>query len=435
MVTPEKQPDLNGGSDPDIVADPGPRIRSIANLIAAGDDDAARDALTAMIGENQPIRDAWLLFAVLQFLRGDARKALSLFARSVTCGDFIENIHRLLGDIVERRGGASLDDFLRANGMRPLVPIGTLGGAVRSADVDPWAYSPSAVNLFPRRQSDFEDMSRLIDRFVLKGIAPTQPIFEPADRIFALGSCFAMELRNYLAARGVDSEWLYVPEGLNNTFAILDFIGWVVTGEAGRDAYWYDEATAGGARKWAPAEEQKVYRAFLDTVSGIVLTIGLAEIWHDTDTGGVFWRGVPKSLYDPSRHGTRMSQVEENRDNISRTIALIREVKPTAPIILTLSPVPLSATNRPEPCVVADGLSKSILRVAIDQVMSGHAQDNRVFYWPSFEVFRGLGQHWPNAVLGEDGNPRHVNRDPVRIMMDQFVDRYWREAPGSLDED
>ena len=409
----------------------GPAIRTIANQIAGDEDSEARAALVAMIGENQPIRDAWLLFAVLQFLRGDREKALNLFARSVACGSFIENINPLLRDIVERRGGAALEDFLRANGMRPLEPIGRLGGALRSNEVDPWAYSPSALNLFPRRQTEFDDMKRLIARYVLKDIAPRDPMFEPADRIFTLGSCFALELRNYLAARGVDSEWLYVPEGLNNTFAILDFIEWVVTGDAGGDAYWYDEAAFGGAVKWTPAEEQKVYRDFLDTVSGIVLTIGLAEVWHDVETGGVFWRGVPKSVFDPERHGTRMSEVSENRDNISRTIALIRRVKPTTPIILTLSPVPLSATNRSEPCVVADSLSKSILRVAIDQVMADHVGDGRVFYWPSFEVFRGLGQHWPEALLGEDGNPRHVNRKAVTIMMDHFVERYWRRTPGA----
>ena len=285
------------------------KIRSIANQIASAQDVEARAALIELIGENQPIRDAWLLFSVLQFLRGNEPKALSLFARSVTCSTFLENPNMLLGDIVERRGGEALENFLRANGMRPLEPIGKLGGALRSSEVDPWEFSPSTVNLFPRRQSEFNDMGLLIDRFVLKDIAPTDPIFNPDDRIFTLGSCFALELRNYLAARGVDSEWLFVPEGLNNTFAILDFIEWVVTGEVARDAYWYDEAKIGGAIKWTPEDEQKVYREFLKTVSGIVLTIGLAEVWHDTQTGGVFWRGVPKSLYDPERHGTRMSEV------------------------------------------------------------------------------------------------------------------------------
>ncbi|MDA1309176.1 MAG: GSCFA domain-containing protein [Proteobacteria bacterium] len=430
MATPDSSESPGDALAVDQAVSVGQQIHAIANQIAGAQDAEARAALIALIGDNQSIRDAWLLFSVLQFLRGDEPKALSLFARSVTCGAFAENAHMLLRDIVERRGGEALEDFLRTNGMRPLAPIGKLGGALRSSEVDPWEYSPSTVNLFPRRQSEFNDMSRLIDRFVLKDIAPTEPMFDPDDRIFTLGSCFALELRNYLTAHGVDSEWLYVPEGLNNTFAILDFIEWVVTGEAARDAYWYDEAAIGGAVKWAPGEEQKVYREFLETVSGIVLTIGLAEVWQDTQTGGVFWRGVPKSLYDPERHGTRMSEVEENRDNISRIIALIRQVKPTAPIVLTLSPIPLSATNRPESSVMADSLSKSILRVAIDQVMAAHAGDENLFYWPSFEVFRGLGQHWPEALLGEDGYSRHVNRKVVNLMMEHFVKRYWRQVPG-----
>jgi hypothetical protein len=406
------------------------QVADVAGLIADGEDAAAREVLIAMVGDNQEVRDGWLLFAVLQFLRGDEQKALSLFSRSLTSGLFIGNVQSMLNTIVDRRGGAALESFLKNNGMRPSEPVGRLGGELRSKDVDPWAYSPKALNVFPRRQSEFDDMHRLIGRYVLKGTAPAEPTFQADDRIFTLGSCFALELRNYLASRGVNSEWMFVPEGLNNTFAILDFVEWVVTGDAGRDAFWYDEAVEGGALKWTPREEQLVYRQFLETVSGFVLTLGLSEIWYDEDSGGVFWRGVPKSLYDPERHRTRMSEVSENAENLSRTIELLRRVKPSAPIILTLSPVPLQATNRPESCVVADTLSKSILRVAIDQVMTRHGADSGVYYWPSFEVFRGLGANWPEALFGEDGASVHVNRKAVGVLMDHFVDRFWSQPPG-----
>lgn len=400
-------------------------------MIAGGEDESARGAMMNLIGDNQPIRDAWVLFGVLQFLKGNREKALNLLSRSVTCGEFVVNINALLQEIVERRGGPALDDFLHEYGLWPSEPIGKLGTELKSKQIDPWAYSRHSLNLFPRRQTDFDDMSKLIGRYVLTGVGPPEPIFNPADRIFTLGSCFALELRNYLAGRGVDSEWLYVPESLNNTFAIRDFIEWIVTGETSGDAYSYDEAKSGGAAKWVPPDEHQAYRRYLETVSGIVLTIGLAEVWFDRQTGGVFWRGVPKSIFDPAQHGTRMSTVEENQHNLNKTIALLRRVHPRIPIILALSPVPLGATNQPESCVVADTLSKSVLRVAIDQALKASPNDDRLFYWPSFEVFRGLGQHWPESLFGEDGGTRHVNRKVVRVLMDHFVDKFWRAAPGT----
>jgi len=84
----------------------------------------------------------------------------------------------------------------------------------------------------------------------------------------------------------------------------------------------------------------------------------------------VFWRGVPKDVYDEKRHVFRLTTVDENADNLTRLVEVVRQVNPTAPIILTLSPVPLLATFREISCLTADCVSKSVLRVALDQVMS-----------------------------------------------------------------
>ena len=46
------------------------------------------------------------------------------------------------------------------------------------------------------------------------------------------------------------------------------------------------------------------------------------------------------------------------------------------------------------------------------------------------EVFWGLRQHWPEALLGEDGYSRDVNRKVVNLMMDHFVKHYWRQVSG-----
>ena len=85
-----------------------------------------------------------------------------------------------------------------------------------------------------------------------------------------------------------------------------------------------------------------------------------------------------------------MSTTAENSDNLARIRELIRDVKPTAPIIFTLSPVPLMATFRPVSCVTASSVSKAILRVSIDELMRTFSADDRLLYLQSYGIREGL---------------------------------------------
>jgi hypothetical protein len=112
-------------------------------------------------------------------------------------------------------------------------------------------------------------------------------------------------------------------------------------------------------------------------------------------------------------------------------IELVRSVNPTAPIVLTLSPVPLKATFRDISCMSADCVSKSTLRVALDRVTSLGLED--VYYWPSFEIVRWVGAHLPWPAYGTGGSSRRVRRDLVREIIDAFVEVFWvPEAAAQL---
>ena len=105
-------------------------------------------------------------------------------------------------------------------------------------------------------------------------------------------------------------------------------------------------------------------------------------------------------------------------------VDLLRQVNPTAPIVVTLSPVPLEATFRDISCMTADSVSKSVLRVAIDQAMGEHRPN--VYYWPSFEIVRWAGAHvsWP-AYGFHDDRSRHVTRYAVGRIIDAFVEAFY----------
>jgi hypothetical protein len=75
--------------------------------------------------------------------------------------------------------------------------------------------------------------------------------------------------------------------------------------------------------------------------------------------------------------------------------------------------------------MISDCVSKSILRVAIDQFFREHAPKT-AYYWPSFEMVRWVGAHTDFPTLFEDNTPRHVNRGIVEIIITNFVRKFFK---------
>jgi hypothetical protein len=67
-------------------------------------------------------------------------------------------------------------------------------------------------------------------------------------------------------------------------------------------------------------------------------------VWCNKLSGDVFWRAIPIERFNPAVHGFRVTTVAENYDNLERIRAIIRRHRPTAAIVITLSPIPLVAT-------------------------------------------------------------------------------------------
>ncbi|MDE0770536.1 MAG: GSCFA domain-containing protein [Opitutaceae bacterium] len=290
-----------------------------------------------------------------------------------------------------------------------------------------WHFQARAIDFFPRSVEDFTDLQNLVRDHVIARSVPDQPLFPLNSNVLTMGSCFAGHLRKRLIAKRKSTELISVPEGLNNTFALRQFIDWSLTGNVDSSAFWYDQHEDGGIEQWMPPAEQSFYREKFGTFDGFVITIGLSEIWRDRETGGVFWRGVPQAIFDDGRHTFQISSVEENTDNLLAIVELVRRHCGPKPVIFTLSPVPLIATHRTDvSCMLADSVSKSILRVAIDQVMRKRLEN--VYYWPAFEIVRWASGHAPYRAFGDDdGAPRHVNDSHVSAIIDAFIEHFFLE--------
>ena len=147
-------------------------------------------------------------------------------------------------------------------------------------------------------------------------------------------------------------------------------------------------------------------RALFDTADVFIITLGLSEVWYDEPTGEVFWRAVPAAKYDATRHRFRVTTVDENQANLASIDGLIRRYRPDAHLVLTLSPVPLTATFRDVSCVTANAVSKAVLRVAIDQFLRARGASDGAYLFPSYEIVTAMFQ---NAFMEDRKHPhQHV---------------------------
>ncbi len=262
------------------------------------------------------------------------------------------------------------------------------------------------------------------ETYVGKGWLPAVPFIDKETYITAFGSCFAAEVTKYLAAQdynvfgrtlGLDAHIVRSGEGIVNTAALRQQFEWAYGETAPAPGQWHDPR--GAELKVSETIREETRRIF-DETEVFILTLGLSEVWCDKTTGEPFWRAIPAKDFDEDRHSFKVLSVEENLNNLDRIRALIRARKPGASIIVTLSPVPLAATFRPISCLTANAVSKASLRMAIDGLMSGHPDDDALYYFPSYEM---ITDFIPDAL---EDDLRHPTRAAVTQVMSAFHRAY-----------
>lgn len=158
------------------------------------------------------------------------------------------------------------------------------------------------------------------------------------------------------------------------------------------------------------------FRTALLNSNIFVFTLGLTESWWDR-AGGFEYPMCPGTVagtYDAAQHEFRNQDYSLVRRNLMEAIHLIREARQKGPrFLLTVSPVPLTATNSGKHVLVATMESKSILRAVAGNVAQSVAG---ISYFPSYEiinspVFRGSFF---------EPNMRSVNQSGVNHVMQTF---------------
>lgn len=173
-------------------------------------------------------------------------------------------------------------------------------------------------------------------------------------------------------------------------------------------------ASAGEVRAQRLDHLRRVRRLFAQT-DVFIFTLGLTEAWADRDSGVVFPTapGVVAGRFDPDRHRFVNFGMAETFEDLAAALEILRAARPGIKVILTVSPVPLTATASGGHVLVATSYSKAVLRAVAGEMA---ALDPATDYFPSYEIISGL----PFGTRHYKANLRNVTRDGVDVAMEVF---------------
>lgn len=279
------------------------------------------------------------------------------------------------------------------------------------------------------------------------------------DRIITAGSCFAQNVGRSLQREGY--QWFNAepaPEFLSpdnvrrfnydvfsfrtgNIYSVALLRQWLewALGETGKsDEIWEEEG-----RYFDPvrpaiepngfSSSEELFAARDRTLAAIrramqqaqffVFTLGQTEVWLNDRSGLVYSMcpGTQRGRFEPALHKmVNYSYLPVVRD-IERVLELVRRVNPAIRILLTVSPVPLTATAEADShALVANTYTKSILRTVAGDISRDH---DFVDYFPSYELltapsFQGMFY---------DPNKRTIAAEGVAFVMEHFFGSFCEE--------
>lgn len=161
---------------------------------------------------------------------------------------------------------------------------------------------------------------------------------------------------------------------------------------------------------------QAVKKLFLE-MDVFVFTLGLTECWGNNSQGCVYpvAPGAIAGNFDSRIHNFINLDYEDVLCQFLEFRDLINNYRSSkCKFILTVSPVPLTATYTEDHVMVATVASKSILR-AVAAKLSKQFED--VVYFPSYEL---IVNPW-SSVLNYDENLRSVKSEAVKNVMNLFM--------------
>ena len=292
----------------------------------------------------------------------------------------------------------------------------------------------------------------------------------PADAgIAAAGSCFAQHVSRHLKLNGfhildVEPPPKELPEAVHKTFGYSTYsarYGNIYTAQqllqltqeaAGQftpeAAVWrkgerfYDALRPGVEPEGLASPEEvlaqrrshlALVRQMLETMDVFIFTFGLTEAWVHKGSGTVYPTapGTIAGAFDASQFAFVNYGFRDVLGAFMQFQDLLRTLRPDRPqakMLLTVSPVPLTATASGKHALEATVYSKSVLR-AVAGELADHDAD--IDYFPSFEIITD------QAARGRfyEPNLRSVAAQGVETVMAVFFSEHRAVPPSTIAAD
>lgn len=270
---------------------------------------------------------------------------------------------------------------------------------------------------------------------------------EKTDAVVTAGSCFAQNVAKYLrdakSVKFIESELLQADDPVfsgryGNIYTarqMVQLFDEVQSGSPDADCAVlrsadnrYVDINRPFIEKAGYESPEAVINARADHISAIkpifqdsdvfVFTLGLTEGWKNPATGKVYpvcpgvYSDLPETDY--VFHNFTYEEIVKDMEDF---IAKLTAINPAIKILLTVSPVPLTATYTKDDVVTATMHSKAILRTVCGSLESRIAN---VFYFPSYEMIANPF----TAGSAYASNLRSVQPEPIEAVMRYFEEDY-----------
>jgi hypothetical protein len=278
---------------------------------------------------------------------------------------------------------------------------------------------------------------------------PKFPISNSSN-IATAGSCFAQHIGKAFISRGYN--WLDgepSPPGLSaqemkafnygifsfrtgnlyTAAALKQWVSWALNNEPVECEIWetkgryFDpfrpniEPNGFSSTDEAQASSKQTLKAIRNVITRanvFVFTLGLTEAWINERSGDVYpmCPGTVAGEFDASQHKFKNYSYPEILADLRAAIEMMTAENPQLKFLLTVSPVPLTATASGQHVLTATTYSKSVLRAAAGDV----ANAENVDYFPSYEIITGF----PFRGMFFEPNMRNVVAAGVEFVMKSF---------------
>lgn len=371
----------------------------------------------------------------------------------------IEEFTRLLADMTTR------GDWLKLKWCMPAELAAVLDDREKAALEQAFTARRARRNdrlldVFPHCSDEFSFDTAFLDAAF--GSARL-PLIGRDTAVSTIGSCFARNIARYLNEHGYQVKPYRQAEDLNSPFSNAKMLALCAAGADMKRAY-----VTHWVKAIYPAEMSPPYDKLIETEIGrldelasfirnsevIIVTFGNVIDYFlpagpvpgepGPDVAPKFFlvgeqEDVELRLFVTQR--LKQAGAEFRMGTATETLAAvqfqhqaIRQINPSAQLIYTLSPIPIDGAhtlNNPKKrgAIELDCISKSTLRVALAQFMDTLPAEDRVQYFPSFEIVRWIAPCLPEPVFGqEDAASRHVSQPVLNGIYRYFLEKFRKPA-------